>query len=267
MSPGITRTHHRSVLQLRDATADRLMALWVATGGPGEAEQAAFVAGASPLVLGAQRTAAFLMTAYLAQLVGGRPARVDVDAVVQGARNGVAPAEVYARPTVTARALLSEGTSYAEAMRQARQRVGILAETDVMLANRGAAQAALEGDSRIVGYRRVLTGISCSFCAVASTKRYGSGDLMPIHARCDCDIAPVTDAGDPGLIINRDVLRKLQERGPDYWKRRGFVTAAGDPVDPVHAAELPVIVRQHGELGPVLAHPGDVFTSEGDRRT
>jgi hypothetical protein len=115
----------------------------------------------------------------------------------------------------------------------------------------------LEQDDRIHFYRRVLTGRSCMFCATASTQRYRGSDLMPLHGRCDCAVAPIFGDEDPGQVINHQVLSKLKAKGPGYWKERGFVDANGDPIEP--GREGPVAVRQHGELGPTLVDRHDHF--------
>ena len=159
-----------------------------------------------------------------------------------------------------------------EGLRRAGGVAESAASTGVMLANREAAvqgfvAVAAETGERVVGYRRVLTGASCAFCAAASTRRYRSEDLMPLHDHCDCDVAPIIGDRDPGNVINRDVLAELKGRGPEYWKSKGFVGDDGKPIDPAAAVEnddVPVGVAEHGELGPVLVDPADQFTGPDD---
>jgi hypothetical protein len=107
---------------------------------------------------------------------------------------------------------------------------------------------------RLVGYRRVLTGRSCMFCAAAATKRYRKRDLMPLHARCDCSVAPIFPDSDPGDLLNEDLLRNLKERGPEYWKARGFVDNEGRPLDPTRVPAALGRAVDTDELGPVLTH-------------
>ena len=163
-------------------------------------------------------------------------------------RNGTTLEEVYGR-AVTA-------STYNAAM--ARSRVAEAASTSVQLAMRSAATGAMAGSSRIVGYRRVLTGVSCAFCAAASTRRYSRSDLLPLHRNCDCAVSPIIGNSDPGAVINSDLLDRMQDasHNPDYWNARHFiVTDAGRIVPP----EVKVV--DHGELGPTLVAAGHHFTA------
>lgn len=105
----------------------------------------------------------------------------------------------------------------------------------------------------IVGYRRVLTGKSCMFCAAAATKIYRRGDLAPLHSGCDCSVAPVFLGADVGLGLNRQVLDNLKAQGKGYWKQRGFVDNDGNPLDPTDVPESLGRVSVNSEIGPVLA--------------
>lgn len=109
------------------------------------------------------------------------------------------------------------------------------------------------GKRRVIGYRRVLTGRSCVFCAAAATKVYRRGDLMPLHAHCDCGVAPVYGTADPGLEVNKRLLLELKKRGPEYWRQRGFVDDAGRPIDPTDVPERFGRVTENPDIGPVLA--------------
>jgi hypothetical protein len=141
-----------------------------------------------------------------------------------------------------------------EALEMGSQRADQLASTDVALAQRQATLEVVGADDRIVGYRRVLTGRSCAFCATASTQRYHKRQLMPLHSRCDCGVAPIFGTADPGQVINRKLLTDLRKAAKetgtarkDYWRNR-HVTIEEDGT-----VRLPEVkVHQHGELGPVL---------------
>jgi hypothetical protein len=105
----------------------------------------------------------------------------------------------------------------------------------------------------VVGYRRVLTGKSCMFCAAAATKIYRRGDLAPLHAHCDCAVAPVFLGADVGLGLNRQVLDNLKAQGKGYWKQRGFVDNDGNPLDPTDVPDSIGRVSVNSEIGPVFA--------------
>ncbi len=48
---------------------------------------------------------------------------------------------------------------------------------------------------------------------MASTQRYNSDNLMPLHTFCDCGVAPITGDVDPGRVVNEQLLRQLKESG------------------------------------------------------
>lgn len=77
------------------------------------------------------------------------------------------------------------------------------------------ARVASDGVSDdVVGWRRVLVGPSCEWCALVSTQRYRSAESADFgHAKCDCTVAPIVGDADPGRVINRPLLRELKARG------------------------------------------------------
>lgn len=219
---------------LRDAAGATVGQVWDDLGSYDEADVSRFLERATPVVAATQTQAAVLTDAYVAAEAGRPPLGVD-PAIVAGAavRAGTPPEEVYRRPFVQVWKALAEGTDWTDAIAAARARVSAVAETDVQLSMRAAMADISARDGRIVGYRRVLTGKSCGLCALASTQRYHKGELAPIHARCDCSVAPIFGNRDPGRVLNRRVPR-------------------ADPAE--------VAVHEHGELGPVLAVAGQQFT-------
>lgn len=142
-------------------------------------------------------------------------------------------ADEYARrPLVTVYTALGKGAWWADAVRAGRERVAAMASLDSSMAQRYVADEwATAG--KIVGYRRTLTGSSCVLCGLASTQRYTRGNLMPLHAHCDCGVAPLKGRDDPGQVINRQLLDDLKSSGA---------------VDRVAGFK----VQQHSEVGPVL---------------
>lgn len=178
-----------------------------------------FAETAAGLSLGAQTQMAATVDGYVALMLGtttgaGSPVGLDTREVSGAAvRAGAEPEDVYMRPVITARAAVSEGRSWAEGMALGRVRAVVTAEFDVALTQRASALQAIGPNDRIVGYRRTLTGASCTLCQVASTQRYHKGNLMPIHGHCDCGWAPIIGDSDPGHVINRDLLNDLKKRG------------------------------------------------------
>ena len=72
-----------------------------------------------------------------------------------------------------------------------------LVGTDMQLAARQQASYTMQASGREF-YRRVLTGAeNCALCAIASTQRYSTADLMPIHPGCDCSVASIGSIDHP----------------------------------------------------------------------
>jgi hypothetical protein len=258
---------------IRSTTGARVGQAWRAVGGLTDAQAAAFVARAVPVALGGQAAVATLTEAFLAAFLGVPAGGLPTDEVTGAAvRNGTDMDAVYHRMAVTARGQIARGKSLSEAMDVAHQRAVTTGETDVLLAHRAAASRTMEANTSVVGYRRVLTGRSCMFCATASTQRYRTGDLMPIHAHCDCRIAPIVGDRDPGRVVNKALVSQLKEAGgSQYWKSRGLVEV-DDEGRMIVATEdgpkpLQVETENHGELGPVLVDRRQNFDGPADVET
>lgn len=270
----VVARYHAGLLDTASRTGLAVGVLWDQRAGVDERSAASFAVAAARLVAASQSRTVALVDAYVTALhaaIGrrGRPAGLDTTQVLAGVRNGADPVEVYLRAIVTARTVLSRGNSVSDAMRAGRARAVSAAETDVMLAQRHTVAA----DRRVRFYRRTLTGQSCALCATASTQRYRTGDLMPIHNHCDCGVAPIIGDVDPGHVINRQLLRDLKAQGgSQYWKDRGIVVDEDGTVRKrevvvedgerreVPGEPLAVEVEEHGELGPVLVDASHRFT-------
>lgn len=162
-------------------------------------------------------------------------------------RSGVHPLEVYRRIALQYRYLTSKGATQTEAENAALERLRSLAETDVRLAGRDTS-AGIYDRLTITGWRRILhpelskTG-PCGLCVVASTRVYRSGDLEEIHDKCVCGKLPIAGGVDPGAEMNRADLERIYE------------AAGGNSAEALK--DVRVVVRQHGEIGPVLVKEGD----------
>ncbi|SDT74334.1 hypothetical protein [Actinoplanes derwentensis] len=121
-------------------------------------------------------------------------------------------------------------------------RLTVVAQTDVTLAVREQYRRSL-GQIRADGYRRILhpelseTG-PCGLCAVAADRTYRTGDLLPLHAKCVCEVLPIYGDLDPGLTLNADDLGAL------------YATAGGTRRELLR--KVRVVLAEHGELGPTL---------------
>lgn len=229
------------------------------------AEITAWTATLARQVESIQRVAAQSTDAYLARvlsiLTGGRVraiGRVDVT----GLRPGVTHAGAYGRAAdvyrwqqsridTAARALLGDADGIAppllgDPIEAAINRVIAVADMDVQLAARAQSQKVIDtaADKGLVtGYRRVIhpelsRGGTCGLCVAASDRMYHAKELLPIHGRCHCTTLPVTEASDPGSILNEGDLARL-------YKDAGS-TAGADLKGTRYQ------IDDHGELGPVL---------------
>lgn len=160
---------------------------------------------------------------------------------------------VYSRPFVDMRTQLAKGETFSNALEAGARRSQSLAQTEAQLARRNASLVARKKNDNIVGYLRVLSGSeNCALCYVASTQRYNSGDLMPIHPGCDCGELPIYGDTDVGQVIDQQRLDAAHEQ---VRERLGGFDAGGREPDYRN-----IMTREHGELGPVLAVRGQKFT-------
>lgn len=261
----LARRFNALMTRLRLATAAAVTAAWDRLDHYNEEQVAGFVAYVAPLVNGAQAQTAATVDAYLAAFM---TAETGVSEPVKGItvpviRNGTPLEEVYRRPFVTVWSALKAGTPWEDAVSAGRARVESTVEMDVMLAHRSAATEWMGSDDRVVGYRRVLSGSSCGLCAIASTQRYHSEDLMPIHNRCDCTVDPIIAPRRVSQVVDRDRLSALREQGLGNDRSALSHTRVLEDGQTVAPKDLPdVQVREHGELGPVLTDAADSFTGE-----
>lgn len=224
--------------ELRRLTSD----VWRDVGGPGDGNIEALLQIILPIMSGVEMNIGQLVAAYLDELStewGITITPIVTPDQVTGAvlRNGTPPEEVYARPITETRRALAKGKRIERARVDGRRRLQALADTDAMLAHRLAAGDAFHslGFER---YRRVPTARSCDLCRTAAENIYNAAYLMPIHGNCDCRIVPVYP---PANVPQRELPK---------------VPPPSAPADPV--------VREHGELGPVLVDRAHVFTGPGD---
>lgn len=202
-------------------------------------------------VTGSQAQVAALTDQYLATvgtLLTGQtvaPVGIDPRLVNDLALRGVPAVDVYARTGPEVWYQLSQGAQVKDAIDAGLDRALTAASTDLQLAKTHTALEVTANDDRIIGYQRLPEGANpCELCLTAAENTYRSDDLMPIHDNCSCDIVPVYADGrtvDTAALRDSGQLDESQQRG--------------DPV-----------VREHGELGPILTVAGqDYFVPKSDR--
>ena len=290
----IQQAHHRRLLGVQQATGDLVGDAWDRFANLDDVSASAFTNAAAVIVDQARSSTSTLAAGYMManDRAGGFPV-AELAGVVPEIRNGVPTSAVYERSIVEARRRVAAGASWEEAMASGRARAVATARTDVVLTNRAAMAQGQNVRPWVVGYRRVLTGRSCAFCASASTQRYTVADLLPLHPSCDCDVAEILGAEDPGRVINRELLDALKQAGeetgsPRYWNGpymvdeagairyrrveylrddagKRLLDARGNPVRRIVPGDkVAVEVAEHGELGPMLTDARHVTTVVDD---
>lgn len=219
---------------------------------------ASFVEQVSVPLQGIKRNAASGAIAYHEQVARisdkafSAPALANLDLSLEALRNGANANQVYGRPFVQMRMALAKGKSFTEALDVGSQTATSFARTEVQLSRRQASLFARRANDNIVGYLRTLSGSeNCALCYVASTQRYRKGDLLPIHPACDCGEMPIYGDSDPGQVIDQQLLDKSHEA---VGQRFGIDVGGRDP------DYRKIMIRDHGEIGPMLTVKGQKFT-------
>jgi hypothetical protein len=170
-------------------------------------------------------------------------------------RSGVTHQGVYGRLADQWRYQESLGTAANVIAEGVASRAVSMVATDLQLAFTHQSRRFLT-ERGISGYRRVIRPelskdrAVCGLCIAASDQIYKSGVLMPIHGNCNCDILPVKNGVDPGKAINRDDLDRI------------YAESGGTYADSL--IETKFVIREHGEIGPVLTREGDAFRGPAD---
>ncbi|KFI66535.1 hypothetical protein [Bifidobacterium magnum] len=186
------------------------------------------------------------------RMVGVSP-KGDVDMLVYPRSNtdpwrvNLRPAAAYRdaavkEPSLRPKTFEDEDGAAARWRESARSRLLDIADTDTHMS---ATDAVLNryNRSKVLSYRRVLhpelsQSGSCGLCVVAADRWYSTSNLMPLHSRCKCGVAPAGSDYDPGFELNREDLERIyQEAGSKFGR---------DLMD------VRVMSVNNGEIGPVL---------------
>lgn len=259
--------HQQLLAGVRGQVVRFVEASWRALPDYRDEAIARFVGQVVPVVLGGQQRIAQLTVAnlqVLERLLAGEGRRqvFDTRQITVEALRGVPADEVYRRAGVSVWSALADDADLSTAIDRGRRRAVSIATTDLQLAQTHSAQQVIESSDRIVGYRRVLTGAEdCALCAIASTQRYRKAELMPVHPGCDCTVAPIIGDTDPGQVINAELLERTHA---DIAARFGEFEAGAREIPNTQVLYRDVMVRRHGEIGPVLTIRGHEFTGPDD---
>jgi hypothetical protein len=174
--------HAFLVRQIRNRIESYAAQRWNALGSYRDEQIDRFVAQIVPVVETGQKQIWGLTVSYLDSM--SRLARVPTmkAPTFPGELRGVSLLDVYRRPAVTTYTALSQGKPFGEALELGRERLGELVQTDMQMSHVRSAFERLSGDKRVQGYERTLDGADpCPLCVIASTQRYSTQDLSPIH--------------------------------------------------------------------------------------
>jgi hypothetical protein len=222
----LARAHIEVERRLRLATVTALERIWRNLPGYDRANVDQWLSQVLPFVAAAQRQSVAVTEAYLARAMGRPPLGLNPDNLIGAAvRNGTSPEEVYKRPFVSMWSSLGSGNQWQDAFGAGLARATGSAAMDPQLSMRATADAVNSADPNMYGFTRVADDGACDFCEAIDGAYVKFGDAMELHPNCGCSLEPNTE---PHRL----------------------------------AAKLPsgVAVHQHGELGPVLAAPGEHFT-------
>jgi hypothetical protein len=249
----VARVHQAQLLALAVRHADQLRRLWARLAPVDDTALARWLDTAVPAAAAANVQAAYAAAAYIDLAVAAATdtpmVATSVDTVAAAAPRPTPPATVWTRPVIVVRTALARGADLATAQRLGADRVDQIARTDPPLAARAAAHSSMSAYPEVVGYRRVPDGDACPFCLLASTQRYHVRDLMPLHSRCGCTVAPIIGTVDPGHVIDRGLADRLMTDDPALGRRGAARQRARDLAAEGRAAADRVGIT---ELGPTL---------------
>lgn len=211
MSLELARSHIDAQARIKLRVRAGVRAAWVSLGSYDEADVEVFLARALPLIRAGELASISALQSFLGRSLGRPVAAIDPAGVVDGIRNGAAPEEVYRRPFVETWTALKNGTLWEQAVQQGLERAVSAASTDLQLAMTHGAKAFGGADDGIYGYQRVANSGACDLCLIASTQRYFTDTLMPIHNYCNCGVSAITEP--TGQIINRGRYTDLKSGG------------------------------------------------------
>lgn len=195
----LTRRRQDLLARLRATTSSELGRRWKSLRSYDEAQQRRWIEIARPVVAAGQGRAIDVQIAYLVARLGEE---IDFDRADLLALAEVDLTEPF---LALARSLAAEGDLDA-AVESGFLRAQGLGESSVQWAAR-AASTAVEGDDRIVGWRRTLGRGSCEWCIQVSAQRYRSAESASFgHQRCSCGVDPIIGDRDPGRTLNDEFL-------------------------------------------------------------
>ena len=221
--------HKAQIARIKQAAASTYATAWGQLGSYNREDIPRLLAATLPISQAAQRQTIAATNALIAQRLRRQPAQITAeDYMGERVRGGVSPEEVYQRPLRRHWHMLKQGATWEQAQGSALAVASASLASDVMLSMRATVSGLQLREPGAWGYQRVPSGNACDLCILASTQRYYSGELEPLHNNCGCGIDIITAEDDPGRVINSDRLEAIK------------------------AGDSQLAIRQTGEYGPEL---------------
>lgn len=198
----VTERFQRQLATIADRAARSSVQAWERLGAWDRGDIDRFVAATTDSFTAARAAATNTSAGYYA-LLADRPVTVPVVGVSAATD---APFHAYWHA-------LARGHRWSEALATGSTRASSIAADLVTGTSREVAN--LTAGSDVVGWRRVLTGTNCTFCATAASQRYRSHDSATFgHDHCDCVVVPIYGGLDPGQVINARHLAEVADGVP-----------------------------------------------------
>lgn len=194
MASPLAEAHREAQLRIRTGTARAVGQVWKQLGSYDRSDVNRYVLAVAPIIEGGKRKAISTAAAYVGRTVDTKPPEVNINRVSKFVRNGTPIEAVQHRPFVATWKGLKDGKPWQVAVDEGMATAIAAAFTDVALAFRDAMPELMKEVPQIDGYQRVPGGDACDFCVLASTQRYTTGELMPLHNNCGCGVEVLTDA-------------------------------------------------------------------------
>lgn len=187
-----TGRFQRQLATLRSRTGERSRDAWDQLGSWDRADIERFERSTAPLFRAARRASVNSSAGYY-QLVTDTAVTVGELAILPQIE---APFHAYW-------SALKDGSMWADALAVGAARAEAVGTDLITGASREVA--SLASQRGVVGWRRVLTGVSCEWCGTVAQQRYKTVDSATFgHDHCDCIVAPIYAESDPGQRINAE---------------------------------------------------------------
>lgn len=241
--------HKAQIARIKSQASQSYERAWKELGTYNREDLPRLLNATVPIAQAAQRQTVGVTNALIARRLKRQPSQINpLDYMGERVRGGVSPQEVYARPLKQYWRMLKNGYTWEQAQSSGLAVASASLASDVMLSMRATVAGLQLREPGAWGYQRVPSANACDFCILASTQRYYSGDLEPLHIGCGCGIDVITADDDPGQVINSDRLDAIEQGNSELAiKQNGeygpqLITNAAQP--PVQGPRLPQAGRR-----------------------